>query len=434
VTPAARALLRVVAVALAIAGCGRAPDPPPNIVLVIGDDHGYPDAGFMGSSIAETPNLDRLADEGTVFRVGYSTASLCRPALRSFLTGLHPIQFDRRRQHLERAGAGRAPLRERFHTLPALLAERGYASFQSGKHPEGAYTDTGFTHGMTTAAGRKGRLQGIQIGRETMQPLFEFIDAHREQPFFVWYAPQLPHLPHDPPEAYLARYKDRGLPWFSPGYYGSVTWLDATVGALVAHLEQAGVRERTLLVYVSDNGWQPPGPGVDYDYLLGGARGKKSLYELGFRTPILFHWPERIAPGSQRDELVSIVDLFPTLLGFAGAAVPENRPGRDLRPLLADPSPDRAPRRELVGTAAALRTDRDGATPGGAFLRSDRWHYLSYNDGREALFDVVADPEETRDIVAENPDVARAARARILEWVAGQLEPVEAAGASLGKF
>jgi uncharacterized sulfatase len=411
---------RLAVALLLVCACGAGPDGadprPPNIVLIIGDDHGYRDFGFMGSEIAHTPNLDRLAAGGTVFPFGYSTASVCRPALRSLLTGLYPIEFDRREQRLRREGippSPRTPLRDHFHTLPALLAQQGYASFQSGKFQEGAYRNAGFTHGMTEQAGRDGRMQGIRIARETMEPVFAFIDEHVEEPFFVWLAPQLPHLPHNAPEEYLTRYKGLDLPWFAPRYYAAVTWFDAAVGRLVQHLEDRGVRDRTLIVYLADNGWQVPGPDVDYDYVLGGHQGKASLHEAGFRTPIIFNLPGGIPAGKTRDTLVSSVDLYPTLLDFAGAAA-VNRRGLNLRRTLA--GLETSTRTALIGTAAALRSDREGEPSGGAFLRTRRWHYLWYNDGREALFDLAADPDEKRDVAEGHPDVTKAYRKRIRRW------------------
>jgi arylsulfatase A-like enzyme len=421
---------RWLAIALFLCACGASSENvatgPPNIVLIISDDQGYRDFGFMGSKIAHTPRLDRLAEEGTVFPVGYATASVCRPSLRSLLTGLYPIQFDRREQQLNRRGippSPRTPLRDHFHALPAILAQRGYASFQSGKFPEGSYRNAGFTHGMTEKPGKAGRKQGIRIVRETMEPLFSFIDAHREQPFFIWFAPQIPHLPHNPPKEFYAPYESIELPWFAPGYYASITWLDSAVGRLVDHLERRGLRERTLIVFVADNGWQAPGPGVEYDYKLGGRKGKRSLYEIGFRTPVIFNWPGKIPSGEVKEDLVSLVDLFPTLLAYAGAPRPANRAGVDLRPLLE--GRPLSTRSALIGTAAAVRTQRAGGPTGGSFLRTRRWHYLWYSDGREALFDLSTDPDEEHDVAARHPNLIRESRKRIREWSEEMRDSVE---------
>lgn len=422
-----RRWLTLAMVLLCACGGGEPPTAPPNIVLIIGDDHGFPDFGFMGSEIVQTPHLDRLAASGTVFPSGYSTASVCRPSLQSLLTGLHPLQLDRRQQRLAERGvppSPETPLRENFHTLPALLAKRGYASFQSGKYQEGSYQNAGFTHGMTELPGDAGRKQGIRIARETMEPLFSFIDEQGDGPFFVWFAPQLPHLPHNPPAKYRELYASLEQTWFTPGYYASISWFDAAVGQLVRHLEERGLRERTLIVYLADNGWQAPAEGVEYDFLIGGAKGKMSLYELGFRTPIIFSWPDVIPAGEVRAELVSTVDLFPTLLDYAGVARPPNRTGVDLRPIF-EGEPVETPK-ALVGTAASLREDRPGRPGGGAFVRTPRWHYLWYADGREALFDVSADPDEEHDVAQQHPDVAKQSRGRIRRWSEAMVESADA--------
>lgn len=235
-----------------LAGCVDAGGSrPPNLVLVIGDDHGYPDSGFMGSPSVRTPNLDRLAQEGTVFRNGYATASICRPMLRSLLTGLHPVQWQARVERLERDGVRRSPGEwiAEFSTLPRQLAQRGYASFQGGKFWEGTYALAGFDAGMQLHGdGVFDSGDGTPLGRETLDPVLRFLDAHADRPFFVWFAPMLPHLPHDAPEEFQRPYRGAGLSASAIAYYASVTRLDAVVGALRAELERRELLDDTLLV------------------------------------------------------------------------------------------------------------------------------------------------------------------------------------------
>ena len=229
----------------------------PNIVLIIGDDHGFPDFGFMGSPIVRTPNLDRLAAEGTVFTLGYSTSSKCRPALLSLLTGLGIQQYinrkNRLKAELEAEGSTTSEsVIKHFRTLPRVLAQHGYRSFQAEKYWESHYTDGGFTHGM-------GEMKdAVKIGRETLAPVFDFIDGHLDSPFFLWFAPKLPHLPFDAPPEFADPYADFELPEGTRGYYANISRFDAAVGELLNHLEQRGLREKTLIVYVVDNGWQRP--------------------------------------------------------------------------------------------------------------------------------------------------------------------------------
>lgn len=403
------------------------PERPPNLVLVIGDDQSYRDFGFMGSQVARTPRLDRLAAEGTVFTLGYSTASLCKPALRTLLTGLLPIQFEAiARERGSRADPAQGEWDiERLETLPRILASRGYASFQAGKYRDGPYTTAGFTEGMNREPGAH---EGDALARETMQPVFDFVDRSAQRPFFLWFAPKIPHLPHDPPQRFLDLYAEAGLPPGTADYYGSVSWFDWSVGALLDHLEARGLRENTLVVYVVDNGWQelpdaPFGERIDPNvFLLGGPKGKASFYDEGFRTPIVFAGPG-VPAGRRIDSLVSIVHLFPTLLDYAGADAPRDRASISLRPALEGRRPP--PGGPVIGHVRLVRSDRPDGTrvaesdmvPGGFFVRTEDWHYFWSEAGEHALFSLGVDPEENEDVVATHPDFARKHRARIRRWM-----------------
>ena len=250
----------------------RASSQRPNMVLIISDDQGWSDYGFMGHPDIKTPCLDRLARESIVFRRGYVPTSLCRPSLMTLLTGHYAHSHgvtgnDPSPRHAqpdtELYRQRRAQLIanvDRFDTLPELLAERGYLSHQSGKFWEGHFTRGGFTHGMTRGfpaqGGRHGD-DGLKIGREGLQPIEAFVDvAQREnQPFFLWVAPFMPHTPHNPPERLLAKYRSDDRPIAIAKYFAMCEWFDETCGQLVDLIEEKGLRENTLIVYVTDNGW-----------------------------------------------------------------------------------------------------------------------------------------------------------------------------------
>jgi uncharacterized sulfatase len=392
-------------------------------VLIIADDLGYTDLGFMGSQVAQTPHLDRLAAEGTVFPVGYSTASVCRPALRSLLTGLHPIQYLLREQWLAKEGtpsSPAAPVIRTMATLPRLLAARGYASFQAGKHFEGPYAAAGFSEGMNRVGGRVGLDAGTRLVRETVEPVNDFLERHRNEPFFLWFAPMIPHLPHDPPRELLRALRDAPIPLGARPYYASIRWLDGAVGDLLERLDALGLRERTLVVFASDNGWDASRPDDPQQALIGGSKGKKSLHELGYRTPIVFRWPGRIPAGVVDERLVSLVDLYPTLLDFAGVPVPAGRDGVSLRPVLEGEGG--STRAALIGSADGVRGDHFAPARGGFFWRTQRWHYLARHQAGDALYDLEADPGETRDVAAFHPEVVKRARAATRAW---QLRMVE---------
>jgi uncharacterized sulfatase len=432
----------------------------PNLILIIGDDHGWPDFGFMGSPIVKTPHLDALASGGTTFPNGFTTASTCRPALASLLTGLHPVQWNAWVQTMRRNGVHRPRYREitDFITLPKLLGPLGYSSFQGGKYWEGAYEKAGFTHGMRArptdltvdprdAVHEQAGGSSLVLGRSTMQPLWDFIDAHRAReeepppsPFFVWFAPMLPHIPHDAPGEFLNPYLEFELSRSTARYYANITRFDARLGDLVRYLDEAGLRENTLLVYLSDNGWDHD-PQSKRASEIGGVKGKASMHEMGFRTPIIFNWPGVVPAGQTRSELVSSVDLFPTLLDFAGGGSPANRPGVSLHPLLT--RGESFSRTSVIGSSASLRP------PGTAgarrrrtrvslrherayFFRNSQWRYIWYPEHsqrpdrpEDQLFRIDEDARETRDVAAANPQRTSEFRAQIKLWRARTTLPFQ---------
>jgi arylsulfatase A-like enzyme len=410
-------------------GCdaSRPADDRPNLILIIGDDHGYPDFAFLGSEHALTPNLDRLAQEGSLFRNGFVTSSICAPTLRTLLTGLHPAQWDVRIWQLGQRNIRRerGTLMQDFATLPRLLAERGYASFQGGKIIERDYRYVGFTDGVSKPGSpSEKRWGGREIGRETMEPVYDFIDAHAETPFFLWFAPLLPHIPHDAPAEFEEPFQGKGYTPAAIRYYANILRFDQRVGELLDFLEKKGLRERSLIVYLSDNGWDQ-GPFAPMRSLgLGGLRGKKSMYDLGFHTPIILSWPGHVPAAAVHDELISSVDLFPTLLDYAGAPPRPERPGTSLRAFLEE----RAgwTQDTVIGRMHHLRPESRArysnarktiAPKPASFLRTREWHYIWYEAwGADALYDMVRDPGEERDVAAEHPERVADFRAQIETW------------------
>ncbi|WP_202799989.1 sulfatase family protein [Schlesneria paludicola] len=307
---------------------------PKNVVLIVGDDMGWTDYGFMGHEAIKTPNLDRLASEGALFPSGYTPTSLCRASLATLLTGLyasqHKICCNDPPQGVDRSEM--LPFLRDAPTIPRLLKDRGYRSFQSGKFWEGHYSNGGFTQGLTTK-GRHGD-DGLVIGRKTMKPIYDFISSCGDSPFFVWYAPMMPHEPHDPPERILKKYEVAGREPKIAKYWAMCEWFDETCGELVQWIDDHGLREDTLIVYVVDNGWlQTNGPVRNGEQFL--TRSKNTPYEDGVRTPVILRCPGWIA-ASRKTELVSTIDLAPTILAACGAAAPQVLPGLNLLPVVRE--------------------------------------------------------------------------------------------------
>ncbi len=419
-----------------VVGCerGRAVTDRPNIILVIGDDHGFPYFGFMGDELVKTPELDRLAERGTLFTNVHSTASSCRPALNTLLTGLHPLQWAAELGTLEEAGHHVAPHRaiEHVETLPKMLARAGYASFQAGKYWEGPYPLAGFTAGMAREdLPDKVMSPSVHdLGRETLQPVFDFIDENTERPFFLWFAPMLPHLPLDPPEHHRAVYDGHGLSAEATRYFGNCTWFDEVTSDLLRYVAEKGLTERTLVVYLSDNGWEQPRE-RESGSPIGGARGKLSMFELGFRTPVIFSWPGQVPAAQSIEGRASLVDVVPTLADFAGVQVPARLPGRSLRGAIEGDDFASAP--VSIGSMDVVRWGPDRPRQPGArfgnherayYVNGARWHYVLYRDrGVEELYDRRADPQMERNVVAAHPGLARRFRKQIRGWQSALLRP-----------
>jgi len=406
----------------------------PNIVLIISDDQSWTDYGFMGHEIIQTPHLDKLAAESATFTRGYVPTALCRPSLMTLATGLYASQHGvtgndpkLRTPQLRSALIAKIDLHP---TLPKLLGEKDYLSHQSGKWWEGSYRRGGFTHGMTRGFPQKGGRHGddgLKIGREGMKPVFEFIKhaVNKDKPFFIWYAPFLPHTPHRPPERLLKKYSAEGRSPFEAKYYAMCDWFDETCGELTSYLDQEKLRENTLIVYVTDNGWIQNPDRNGY-----GPRSKQTPYEGGTRTPIMFNWPGTIKPGNHAD-LISSIDLVPTMLSAAGAKIPSTLPGLDLMPVLRDG--EKLARNIVFGEGCAhdiLDLDNHEATLLYRWCIEGKWKLLLTYDGtvskyhsthprtekRPQLFDILADPHETENLAGDHPDRVNRLVKKIDAW------------------
>ena len=253
---------------------------PPNILLIISDDQAFTDYGFMGHPNIKTPNLDRLAQKGKFFNNGYVTSSLCSPSLSALLTGRYPHEtkltanepplpagVDKAKRYQNPKFLAQVGRMQQFAAdqpkLPALLKDAGYLTLQTGKWWMGDPKNSGFTHSMThgdpARGGRHGDA-GLEIGRKTLAPITTFLDEAKasSKPFFVWYAPMLPHQPHNPPDRLLAKYKGKTTSLHVAKYWAMCEWFDETIGDLLAQLERRGLANDTLIAYVTDNGgWIP---------------------------------------------------------------------------------------------------------------------------------------------------------------------------------
>jgi uncharacterized sulfatase len=407
---------------------------PPNIVLIVSDDQGWGDFSFMGHPHIKTPNLDRLASESLTFTRGYVPSSLCCPSLASIITGLYPHQHkitgndpigpkEITRQEFRKTAAfqeGREIMTrhlEAVPTLPRLLAEERYVSLQTGKWWQGNYHRGGFTDGMTKGE-RHGDV-GLDIGRKTMQPIYDFISKAEQdkKPFFVWYAPMMPHSPHNPPRRIMDKYTHVAPSPKVAKYWGMVEWFDETVGALLKHLDEQKLSDNMIVIFVIDNGWITDAKTGNY-----APKSKQSQYDGGVRTPIMIRWPGHVKP--QRSEaLASSLDITPTIL--AAAKLQPTAPMSGLN--LLDPQA-LAARKELFGECF-LQDSIDPNNPA-ASLRwrwtiDGKWKLIvpdPHNRPKDTveLYDLVADPFEEHNLAASHADVVKKMRAALDEWWNGR--------------
>ena len=395
-----------------------AADRPPNVVMIVSDDQAWTDYGFMGHPVIRTPNLDRLAAESLVFTRGYVPSSLCRPSLMTMMTGLYPHQHKIVGNDPPKGTDRELMLKHvrRLPTLPKRL-NASYQCLQTGKWWEGNFKEGGFTHGMThgdpTRRGRHGD-EGLKIGREGLRPIFDFIEQSGEKPFFVWYAPMLPHSPHTPPERLLSKYrnKDQVKSEHVAKYYAMCEFFDETIGELMSYLDSKSLRENTLVVYVTDNGWiqNPTSPQF-------APRSKRSPYDGGVRTPIMIRWPGKVTPKRDDSTLASSIDLVPTILSACAVSADESLPGVSLLAL----NSERATSRDILfGEIFAhdvADIDQPAASLEFRWCVTNEWKFiLPTSEGLPELYQIRTDPLELKNVAAQQQDVVKQLRDRINGW------------------
>ena len=414
-----------------LGGCSTGPGAPsrPNVVILFADDMGYGDLSSYGHPTIETPNIDRLANQGIRF-TSFVTGSWCVPSRTQLLTGRYMPRVD----FGGRTGAnGNGGLPESELTLAEALSSAGYATGMAGKwhlgHAEDRFLppNQGFDSWLGLPYSndyRKPWVQtdvplGLYRGTEMIEhPLKQdsltvrytaeatrYIDAHSggEQPFFFYLAYNMPHLPIHTTEEFRGQ-SDAGL-------YGDVIeTIDWSVGQVLAALEEQGVADNTIVFFASDNGpwlnlpdrmlqagnkpWHAGSPGPLRKY-------KHTGYEGGARVPAMIRWPGQIEAEVDTDELVASPDIYRTLLNAAGADAPDlPLDGHDLMPFLRGET-DASPRERYYYFLGDLEAMREG-----------RWK-LRLADDTTQLFDLRTDPGEQFNRVGDRPELVEEMRAQM---------------------
>ncbi len=306
----------------------------PNILLILSDDHSVPHVGCYGNSDIKTPNLDRFAAEGMRFDRSYVMSPQCAPSRASIMTGRSPVAIQMTRLS--------APLPMDVRTYPEILRANGYFTGVAGRtyHMNGEAGDRDpVIRGIYDKHNLRSfpeRLDYVRTGRtqDGIKQFSEFLDLRpKDKPFFMQlgsndphrrFGPNMAREPHDPARLELpSHFPDTPLVREDFGYYyDKISRFDDDFGTVMQLLEDRGLAENTLVVFMGDNGAA----------LL---RGKGTLYEFGINVPLIMRWPGKIKPGRESSELVSGEDLAPTFLEAAGVAPPKEMTGRSFLKHLA---------------------------------------------------------------------------------------------------
>jgi arylsulfatase A-like enzyme len=439
----------VLATALGTAQAASAPAKP-NVVLILADDLGWADVGVYGNTYHETPAIDRLAAQGMRFTDSYAAAPVCSPTRASILTGKYPARL-----HLTDWIPGQEDLPGNRLKIPPwqrslalneitiaeALKSAGYATASVGKWHLGGPDFLPPRQGFDVSVGgsqwgqpasyfwpyegpirtvpglRPGGREGEYLTDRLTDEAVQFIEQNKAAPFFLYLSEYGVHSPLEAKSGVIAKYaaKPRDASRTNPTYAAMLESVDDSVGRILATLDTAGIADRTVVVFTSDNG----------AYTLDGRtsnaplRGGKGLgYDGGIRTPLIVRWPGVTNPGSLCRVPVSSIDLLPTIVDIAGVPAPAGIDGQSLVPLLradAGSTPAQQPARALYWHYPHYWHERE-SRPFGAVRAAD-WKAIEfYEDMRIELYNLQDDPGETRDLAGANPSKVEELRTLLHRW------------------
>jgi arylsulfatase A-like enzyme len=429
----------------------QAADPQhPNIVFILADDLGYTDLACFGSKYYETPNIDKLAVGGMKFTDGYSCGPNCQPSRAALMSG----QYGPRTGIYTVGGIDRfewqtRPLRpvDNVTSLPLdkitiadTLKKAGYATAMFGKWHLG--TDEQHfpgKRGFDEAIESSGAHFNFRTKPKTDYPkdqyladfltdhAVDFIERHKDQPFFLYLPHFGVHAPHQAKQETIAKFKGKKPVGGhkNPTYAAMIASVDESVGRVVATLDKLGLTENTLVIFASDNGGVGgyEGAGLSRNGVTDNAPlkgGKGMLYEGGIRVPYVFNWKGKIPPGTTNATPIMGIDIYPTFVELAHAEAPANYPldGVSLMPVLA------GTQKTLGRSGLAWHFpgylgfgEGEWRTLPGAAVRYGDWKLIEFfEDGRQELYNLNDDIGEKHNVAADNPDKVKELHEKMLDW------------------
>lgn len=353
--------LLILAAAFSMAAPCAYSAPPPNVIVIMADDLGSVDLGCYGAKDLHTPHADALARQGLRFTQFYAGAPVCSPSRACLLTGRYPVRAgmpgNAGSQHGQKAGLPPSEV-----TLAEMFKSAGYATAHIGKWHLGYNEEMmpnaqGFDHSFGHMGGcidnyshffywggpniHDLHRNGAEVFEDghyfpdlMVQEASGFMEKHRADPFFIYFAINMPHYPYQGEAKWLEHFKDLPLP--RRLYAAFVASLDERIGKLVAKVDALGLRERTIIVFQSDNGHSTEERAHFGGGSAGSYRGAKfSLFEGGIRLPAMISWPGRLPQNETRCQMAHSADWMPTLAELCGVKTPEVKlDGRSLVPAL----------------------------------------------------------------------------------------------------
>ena len=425
-----RLLLLIASTACSLAWAN--PGPRPNLILILADDLGWADLAGYGNTFNETPNIDRLAQEGMRFTQFYA-GPVCSPTRANLQSGQDQARFGIT-QHIPGHQRPYARLIDpvvplhlplEVETFAERLGTSGYKTGYFGKWHLGGAGFGPAQQGWQTVLECSGNTQPPKVTgagtRRTAEFLAEkavaFIDANRHQPFLLQISHFAVHIPLSTTPERLSKYETKpprpGYP-SNPAYAGLLEELDQSVGRIVAAIERAGLADRTLILFLSDNGGlehEQSGRIVTSNRPLRGEKG--TLYEGGIRVPAIARWPGRIPAGSVCTTPAITLDVYPTFLALADVSAPQTQPqdGVSLAYVLMKPTVP-LPRDTLHWHLPHYHH----GTPASALRRGD-WKLIEFfEDGALELYDLRVDPGESTNLAVSQPAKAKELQSALSAW------------------